>query len=90
LRNGPNFEQVVLTNTFIAPPPLSPPSAHTNRKPAGQSAHQQSLSAARKSLYLAPFSPRGISSGVRACYPPKPTGLSCWAFSMGSRNLGVD
>jgi hypothetical protein len=42
------------------------PSAHTNHKPACQSAHQQYLSTAHKTLYLAPFSPRGVSSAVRA------------------------
>ena len=61
-------------SSFIVISPQSqspPPSAHTNHKPARQSAHQQSLSAAHKSLYLTPFSPRGISSGVRACHPPE-------------------
>jgi hypothetical protein len=42
------------------------PSAHTNHTPVCQSAHQQALSADHKALYLAPFSPRGVSSEARA------------------------
>ena len=57
----------MLSLLFLSPPP----SAHTNHKPAYQSAHQRSLSAVRKALYPFPFSSRGISSAVRACYPPK-------------------
>ena len=47
------------------------PSARTNYKPAGQSAHQQLLSAVRKALYRAPFSSRGVSSEARAYSQPK-------------------
>lgn len=59
------------TIVFLLSLQSPPPSAHTNHKPACQSVHQQSSSAANKSLYLAPFSLRGISSGVRACHPPE-------------------
>ena len=48
-----------------------PPSARTTHKPARQSAQQQVLSAVHKALYHGPFSPRDISSSVRACYPPE-------------------
>lgn len=41
-----------------------PPSARTARKPAGQYAHQRSLSGVRKVLYLFPSLQRGISFGV--------------------------
>ena len=59
----------------LLPPPLSPPhSTHTTHKPACQSAHQQFLSAVHKAPYLAPFSPSGVSSGVRAL-------LGCRFFS---------
>jgi hypothetical protein len=52
-----------------SPPPSSlPPSAHTNHKPVCQSAHQPSLSAARKAHYLAPSSPRDVYSAVRAFF----------------------
>ena len=39
-----------------------PPSARKTHKPAGQSAHQQFLSAVRKALYRAPSLHRVISS----------------------------
>jgi len=56
----------------LPPPPLSPPpSVHTNHKPAGQSAHQQLLSAVHKALYRAPFLPHGISFAVQASFRPK-------------------
>ena len=42
------------------------PSAHTNHKPARQSAYQQALSAVHKALYRGPFSSRDVSSAVRA------------------------
>jgi hypothetical protein len=57
LRNGHNFKRGYVENTFILPPPLSPPpSARTNHKLACQSAHQPSLSAVHKARY--PFHSR--------------------------------
>jgi hypothetical protein len=46
---------------------FAPPSAHTNHKLAYQSAHQKSLSAVHKVLYLGSFPHRAISSCKLIC-----------------------
>ena len=74
-----------------APPPLSPPpSAHTNQTPAGQSVHQQFLSAVHKALYHCPFSRRGISSVVRACSQPMLQVYRAALFLLDLRSLDID
>ena len=64
------------------PPSPPPPSAHTNHKPTGQSAHQQSLSVVHRVHYLAPFSPRDVSSAVRVCSPPELQVYRAFSFNL--------
>lgn len=74
----------------ISPQSLSPPSAPTNHTPVCQFAYQQSLSAVHRTLHLAPFSFRDVSSVSRACYPPELQVFCAERFRQDLTNLGID